>query len=138
MFRTIVLSTTKKFITIKPVCPMKGRKGAREPFYFLSSSRAPLKKDIKNSISCAGVKNINIFGPRIFVKTIQSHSERMIYPIGWHTTFIPFTEAPALDFKGSINLAGRTQRVGARGSNSSEMSVAARRSSSLLNTLRLL
>jgi hypothetical protein len=104
---------------------MKERKRAREPFYFLSSSRAPLKKDIKNSISCVGVKNTNIFGLRITVKTIQLHSEKMIYPIGWHTAFMPFTEARALDFKGSINLAGQTQRLGARGPNSSEMSVEA-------------
>ena len=93
---------------------MKERKGAREPFYFLSSSRTPFKKDIKNSISCAGVKNTNFIGLRIIVKTIRLHSERTISLIEWHTAFIPFTDVPSLNFKGYINLAGQIRRRGER------------------------
>jgi hypothetical protein len=74
----------------------------------------PFEKDIKNSISCVGVKNINFIGLRIIAKTIRLQSERMISLIEWHTTFIPFPDVASLNFEGYINLGGQIRRRGER------------------------
>ena len=61
-----------------------------------------------NWISYGERKSINIIGLRTVAKTIPLHSEKMISPVGWRTTFMPFTERRALDFAGDDSKPGGT------------------------------
>jgi len=49
----------------------------------------------------------------------------MISSVGWHSTFIPFTEVLALDFKGHINPERRIRRQRAEGVDLAKMTIAA-------------